>query len=579
MIEPDISFCFFGRNDNYTPDFLYRLSTTINFIAASAEQINALTRVEIVVVDWASDMPLSQVVSLSPAGAQIAKFVYVDQQTAETYSDSALPGNVCANIGLRRAKGRLITVSGAEILLPSTSLSSLFAVIEKQTFIENPDDHLYVCGRYRIPAQWVLSQPDVKGWQQYLLKNSWRIEKEPGRGGFLTGNAGLFIIPKKLLQSATGLLEELDPHWGWNDVEYTVRATAKVPCVDLNALGVTVFDMEHFKTSGTRTKIVKQPAPRLLADSFKANPDNWGAAQVCFSEQFATPEKNNCLDRAQLQPTANIGALFDFYIWMSDYLVHLPDEQESEFLVRYAQFLCQANLLYYKEYGINCGHSFYLTAFFNKFSHLIGVDTWQEGGGEKGVDHIAWNLTTPAINHLGYLRLVNQRLVDDYTDITAYEADEINGVVCFRVDEYDVEILVKLIQLEIKKHRIMLVGKTLTTLIEHPKLSKYSWHDVLTDYAVFSEPFTTDTNMLEDLATVNALLHCGQDLTGLTSHDVVSTLEKLNDERIILWSTTSLGQLIMAYLDKLAIPYICCESVEQLMSVLPANKGLKLFKV
>ena len=236
MSEPLLSFCFYGRNDNYSPDFIYRLSTTINFLAESADHLGRLQDIEIVVVDWASQAALKDAVQLSTRGATVSRFIMADRELADRFQENVLPGNLCANIALRRATGQLVTICGAEVLVPSTSLASLFAVLEGKTTINHPLEYLYVCGRYRLPIEWVVKQPKVEQWQNYLLKRD-EVEgmKEHGKDVLnfqLTMWLLLFIfaIPPVLI---IGIFILLYLRKGWNEKQTQMSTNSIQPAQEV----------------------------------------------------------------------------------------------------------------------------------------------------------------------------------------------------------------------------------------------------------------------------------------------------------------------------------------------------------
>ena len=72
-----LSIVITGRDDDYMPDFLYRITTTINFIARNLDRLGRLKDVEIVVADWGSGKPMSQTLNLSPQAVQICRFLYI----------------------------------------------------------------------------------------------------------------------------------------------------------------------------------------------------------------------------------------------------------------------------------------------------------------------------------------------------------------------------------------------------------------------------------------------------------------------------------------------------------------------
>lgn len=551
-----LSFCFFGRNDNYTPDFLYRLSTTINFISHSAQIAGKLEQVEIIVVDWASEKKLKDHVKLAPNGASITRFIYVPKHIAQQYSEDGFPGNICANIGLRRASGKLIGVCGAEVLIPSSSILSLCNLIEGTSAIKNYEQNLYVCGRYRLPAEWVMAQPSIEQWQRYLELNSWRITQEFGRGSFLTGNAGLFLIPRRMLHRSQGLLEALDPYWGWNDVEFTMRALSKFSCIDLNSSGVSIYDMEHFKAAGDRQHIVKKSAPRLLSQQFAANGEQWGAGNLSFEESLA--DSNFSSPCKQLPSSIKIeipeDRLYQFSLWIADNLVDLPSENELKLLKALFSKYANRNLLFFKEYGMTKGHSFYLMGFLFKYAHLVGIDGWKTGGGEHGVDHIAYNLTTSIMEHMGHLRLINTHLLEnEKTELSSLENEHLDGLVIYRIEEHEsLNEVMQVLEQDIALHNVVFVGNSMETL-----LASFSGTTEVNNFSPLVEGYAYVINQAverakdysDSISFMNSLILRGANLSSLNYEQLIEILAEIKETEVVIWGDNALASLVIPQLN------------------------------
>jgi len=58
-----ISFIFCGRNDNYLGYFKYRITTAINYLCRNVKKIGRLKDMEVIVVDWNSEIPLMQLIN------------------------------------------------------------------------------------------------------------------------------------------------------------------------------------------------------------------------------------------------------------------------------------------------------------------------------------------------------------------------------------------------------------------------------------------------------------------------------------------------------------------------------------
>ncbi|REL34840.1 hypothetical protein DXX92_05395 [Thalassotalea euphylliae] len=517
------------------------MSTTINFLANAAQELGKLNELEIVVADWGSDEKLVHALSLSQAGAQITRFIYVSQEITSRYKSNALPGNIGANIALRRAKGKLVSISGAEILVPARALEALFKQAEKSDY----QQRLIVCGRFRLPAQWVLAQPCVLEWQGYLERNSWQLAKEPGRGSFLTGNAGLFVFPQEMLHESTGLFEALDPYWGWNDVEYTMRALSRYQSVDLHSEGVTVFDMEHFHFAGTRNTVMKKIAPRLLSQSFNANGNDWGAGLVELECSKAEPKvvsngatvvSKNELEK--LLPEIELSRFQSFFTWFCDYVEEELSVGEIHHLVSVFNIVKNRNILRFKEFGCTNGFSYYLMHFLFEHLNSVGADHWLSGGGEWGPDHMVYNLTTPGMGHKGQAVLVNHSLEAD--NRLASKLVGANGLVIFRTDSaVEWSAIENEVYAELANHDLILIGECAEKIIESlkkqlPSLSKVSCGDL---HYFSHEPIALAEleKNVELIPHLNQLAHNSSNWGEHSAEVLMEEIAKLDTQEIVLW--------------------------------------------
>ena len=110
-----------SRNDSYMRNSRWRLETSINLAVLNAKDANFLDKLEIIVTDWGSEVPLSEVLSLVPEAKGKVKFVHVPPDIAEVeQKDSKFPEVIALNSAARRASGEYIgridndTVVGAD---------------------------------------------------------------------------------------------------------------------------------------------------------------------------------------------------------------------------------------------------------------------------------------------------------------------------------------------------------------------------------------------------------------------------------------------------------------------------------
>ena len=116
-----ISLILCSRNDSYMGNSRWRLETSINLALLNAKEANFLDQLEIIVSDWGSEIPLSEVLNLVPEAKGRVKFVHVPPDIAKVeQKDSKFPEVIALNAAARRASGKYIgridndTVVGAD---------------------------------------------------------------------------------------------------------------------------------------------------------------------------------------------------------------------------------------------------------------------------------------------------------------------------------------------------------------------------------------------------------------------------------------------------------------------------------
>src|ERR1043166_7808111 len=104
-----LSMVICGRNDNYMGNFLYRVTTAINYLARNVERAGRADTVELLVADWNSEVPLSSALELTPAARSITRFVCTPPSlaVAKQQPDQNFHHALAYNSALRRAGVRI----------------------------------------------------------------------------------------------------------------------------------------------------------------------------------------------------------------------------------------------------------------------------------------------------------------------------------------------------------------------------------------------------------------------------------------------------------------------------------------
>jgi hypothetical protein len=109
MNIPLILLILCSRNDSYMGNSRWRLETSINLALQNAKDANFLDKLEVVVSDWGSEIPLSNVLNLVSEAKGRVKFIHVPPNIAKVeQKDSKFLEVIAMNAAARRASGEYI---------------------------------------------------------------------------------------------------------------------------------------------------------------------------------------------------------------------------------------------------------------------------------------------------------------------------------------------------------------------------------------------------------------------------------------------------------------------------------------
>ena len=270
-------------------DFRYRISSTVEHYARSLKALGRTDQVEVVVVDWGSEIPLSKSLRLGPEACRISRFLYVPSNTIAATQGGRDYFNIAraCNVALRHAKGKFLFVTNADPLMPRSGLEMFLRVLSGEVDVPVDIERTFmVVPRLQVPWQFIQREPSLEEWDRYLFFNEYTLPREPiTPQSYLFGSSAGFAFSRKM-NDLVGGLNENQPGWGWNDMEFGFRAVQEGSYVYLSNLGVQMFHMEHPPGAGSRSE---RPILTNLIwpTQSRANPENWGLHREPIEEQKA----------------------------------------------------------------------------------------------------------------------------------------------------------------------------------------------------------------------------------------------------------------------------------------------------
>lgn len=321
-MTPLYSLVTFGRNDDYNPDFLYRLQTMLNFNARALEKIGRLGDVEFVVVDWGSEVPFREALALEASAAAATSFLEVSPETVAQVSNgpNGMHTTRAVNTGVRRARGRFVGFQGADLLTTNASWRALLGALENphEDFPALSRSVLQIPRRI-VPWSFVARQPDPDQWERWLLTCS-QVTPIPTRSFFPAAGGGMgVIILHRDLWRDTNALEETFAGWGQSDIDLVLRVTAHHPWIDAGTYGAVSYKMEHAPHglrgrlfSGERKTIAVNP--HWITTSLAARFADWGLPHLVLEAKKAHPRAEFGDDTPARQMRDHIGKPDDLTI-------------------------------------------------------------------------------------------------------------------------------------------------------------------------------------------------------------------------------------------------------------------------
>jgi hypothetical protein len=287
MKEPLISLILCSRNDSYMGNSRWRLETSINLALLNAVDATFLDKLEVVVADWGSEVPLSDVLNLVPEAKGRVKFVHIPPDVAQVeQKDSKFPEVIALNAAARRASGEYIgridndTVVGEEFFRKFAKLHKNNPTNE----LDLKDSFLFVERRsvpFRI-SRLSLNLNQIDSFIKFF-KNHFRIESATDWGKeFWWSPVGIMIFHRNIWHATRGYDERLI-YWGWMEGDLALRLGQKHAVVEFSKfVGNDFYHLEHYP-SLTAYKDRNGPAtPRQKNEpvfeglSYAVNKDDWG---------------------------------------------------------------------------------------------------------------------------------------------------------------------------------------------------------------------------------------------------------------------------------------------------------------
>ncbi len=282
QIELTLILC--SRNDNYMGNSNWRLQASLDTTLAHAFAAGVLDRLEILVCDWGSTVPLREVISLNKAAEDKVKFIEVPPSIASAYQkDSPFAEVIALNVAAKRARGDFIGRVDADTIVGEHALRKLFDIIRQGgiSYFQAKKTVLFSMRR-RVPFRIVERSlpPALIRYILRFMKPFLPVEAIPGEP-FYRCYVGIFMMHRALWYECTGYDENL-LYWGFMETDVVYRLAPKYQVVNVgDFLNHDFYHLEHYHPRKKRVTDRNWNAmkyPTVAAP----NPESWGLSETHF---------------------------------------------------------------------------------------------------------------------------------------------------------------------------------------------------------------------------------------------------------------------------------------------------------
>lgn len=280
-------------------DPMWRLSTAINYLTKQVFALGRENQVEVIIADWGSEIPVSDVLELTEQAASITKFLYIDRETVnELQQDSPFAEVFPLNAAARRATGLFIGRIDQDTVVHADFLKHFFDHYEgNRTYGFDLSNSYMFVSRIQIPFRFVQKSPTLADISYHIDHfGKWSYSEEQ-RFCHWASPVGILMMHRDIWQDIGGYDERLIYYW-YMDVDLATRLIKKYPIVNIRkTYGNHFYHLEHVRP-GLKFRFSHRKRNPNWSKSFdkpilNPNGENWGLAN--FELQISQVKKNNIL--------------------------------------------------------------------------------------------------------------------------------------------------------------------------------------------------------------------------------------------------------------------------------------------
>jgi hypothetical protein len=189
---PLLSIVTTNKNDEYHKDQLQQIKFIINYLTHSLKKMDALNKVEYVIVDWGSNEPLSNYFYEEISKCSAIKFINVPEEETKKCNLS-FDQSKALNIGIKNSSGEHIMITGSDQFFPLSVFNNIINLLEKPELFGITNEEYKLVPRKQLKDDFFIYDNNMDKNDQYfqglsqsmLTSHDFQMNDGSGAGGHM----------------------------------------------------------------------------------------------------------------------------------------------------------------------------------------------------------------------------------------------------------------------------------------------------------------------------------------------------------------------------------------------------------
>ena len=248
-----------NKNDLFQENQLQRTKFILNYFIYSLKKMNAVNKVEYLIVDWGSEEPISnhfyEEISICPA----IKFINVPKEETKKY-DLQFDVSKALNLGIKNSLGEHVMLTGSDIIFPLSVFNNLLNILEKPESFGLKGDEYKLVPRKFLEDDFLIYEKSMEKVDLYFQSLNQSIIPYPKNSLNNGGGTGGNLLKKEQWLQIGGVKQTKKQNRGQDIVNFH-EASKICSYVDASNFGFFSLKLPRTKIGSRQANLEKVKNP------------------------------------------------------------------------------------------------------------------------------------------------------------------------------------------------------------------------------------------------------------------------------------------------------------------------------